>query len=212
MAEAAVLAAVVRKETGKRRMRRLRKAGQIPGVMYGHKEETIPLAVKAEDLWALIRHGQRVVDVKLDGKTEKCLIREVQWDVFGREVLHVDLTRVSADERIRVTVPIHLRGNAAGVAAGGVLDQPLHTLEIECPALAVPEAIRVNVQDLQLDQAIHVKDLKLPEGVVALADPEAVVVQCAKPLEEAAAEAVEGPAEPEVIGRKAAEEEGEAEK
>lgn len=212
MAEAAVLNAQVRKETGKRRMRRLRKAGQIPGVMYGHKEATIPLAVKADELWALIRHGQRVVDVRMDGKTEKCLIREVQWDVFGREVLHVDLTRVSADERIRVTVPIHLRGNAAGVAAGGMLDQPLHTLEIECPALAVPEAIRVNVQDLQLDQAIHVKDLKLPEGVTALDDPEAVVVQCVKPAEEAAAEEAEGPAEPEVIGRKAAEEEGEGEK
>lgn len=212
MAEAAVLDATIRKETGKRRMRRLRKAGQIPGVMYGHKEATVPLAVKAEDLWSLIRHGQRVVDVRLEGKTEKCLIREVQWDVFGREVLHVDLTRVSADERIRVTVPIHLRGNAPGVAAGGVLDQPMHTLEVECPALEVPEAIRVNIQDLQLDQAIHVKDLKLPPGVKALADGEAVVVQCVKPAEEAPAAEAEGPAEPEVIGRKVAEEEGEAEK
>jgi large subunit ribosomal protein L25 len=209
---AAVLNAVERKETGKRRMRRLRKSGQIPGVMYGHKEAAVPLAVKAEDLWALIRHGQRVVDVRLDGRVEKCLIREIQWDVFGREVLHVDLTRVSADERIRVSVPVQLKGSAPGVAAGGILDQPLHTLEIECLAVAVPEAVRVNIQELQLDQAIHVKNLKLPEGVVCLADPEAVVVQCVKPAEEVATAAEEGPVEPEVIGRKAAEQtEAEAE-
>jgi large subunit ribosomal protein L25 len=197
-------------------MRRLRKSGQVPGVMYGHKEETLPLAVAAEDLAALIRHGQRVVDVQLAGKVQKCLIREVQWDVFGRELLHLDLTRVSADEKIRITVPVQVRGTAPGVNAGGVLDQPMHTLEIECLAINVPEAIRVSVNELQLEGVIHLKDVKLPEGVVAFADPETVVVQCVKPAEEAEAapgEVAEGPAEPEVIGRKAAEEgEAEAEK
>lgn len=216
MADAATLAAKPRQDTGKRRMRRLRKSGQVPGVMYGHKEETLPLAVAAEDLAALIRHGQRVVDVQLAGKVQKCLIREVQWDVFGRELLHLDLTRVSADEKIRITVPVQIRGTAPGVNAGGVLDQPMHTLEIECLAINVPEAIRVSVNELQLEGVIHLKDVKLPEGVVAFADPESVVVQCVKPAEEAEAapgEVAEGPAEPEVIGRKAAEEgEAEAEK
>jgi len=216
MADAATLAAKPRQDTGKRRMRRLRKSGQVPGVMYGHKEQTLPLTVAAEDLAALIRHGQRVVDVQLGGKVQKCLIREIQWDVFGRELLHLDLTRVSADEKIRITVPVQVRGTAPGVNAGGVLDQPMHTLEIECLAINVPEAIRVSVNELQLEGVIHLKDVKLPEGVVAFADPETVVVQCVKPTEEAEAapgEAAEGPAEPEVIGRKAAEEgEAEAEK
>jgi large subunit ribosomal protein L25 len=213
MAEAATLTAEPRKDSGKRRMRRLRKTGQVPGVMYGHREATLTLTVAQDAMWSLIRHGQRVVDVTLDGKVQKCLIKEVQWDAFGREMHHVDFTRVSADEKIRITVPVQVRGTAPGVNAGGVVDQPMHTLEIECLAINVPDAIRVSVNELQLEQVIHLKDIKLPEGVVAFADPDTVVVQCVKPVEEAEAapgEAPEGPAEPELIGRKVAEE-GEAE-
>src|SRR5262249_47728839 len=132
-------------------------------------------------------------------------------------ILHVDFNRVSVDERIRVTVPVQIKGTAPGIAAGGVLNQALHTLDIECMAIAVPDAIRVNVHELQLDQAIHVREIHVPEGIKVYTDPDAIVVQIAKPLEEAPAPAaaapVEGPAEPEVIGRKVAEEkEEEAEK
>jgi large subunit ribosomal protein L25 len=209
MAEAATMIAEPRKDHGKRRVRRLRKAGYVPAVMYGHKEETLHLTVEQDAMWAVIRHGVRVIDVQVGGKTQKCLIKEIQWDAFGRELVHVDFTRVSADERIRVTVPVQVRGTAPGVNAGGVLNQPMHTLEIECLAINVPDAIRVSVNELQLEQAIHLKEVALPEGVKTFADPEAIVVQCVKPLEEveaAPAVAVEGPAEPEVIGRKVAEE------
>lgn len=215
MAEATTLTVKRRQEHGKRRVRRMRQQGAVPAVIYGHKEETISLTVDNDAIRSIIRHGVRVVDVQIDGKTEKCLIREVQWDAIGKEVVHIDLTRVSADERIRVTVPVTLRGTAPGTNAGGVLDQPMHELEIECLALDMPDAIRVNVHELQLEQAIHLKDIVLPAGVKAFGDPEAVVVQCVKPLEEAPAapaEVVEGPAEPEVIGRKVGEEEPEPEK
>jgi large subunit ribosomal protein L25 len=216
MAETATLTANPRKELGSGQARRLRQGGKVPAVIYGHKEAVLSLTVAGDDMMRIIRHGQRVVDLKLDGgKVEKCFIKEVQWDAIGKALVHIDFTRISLDERIRVTVPVVTKGTAAGQTAGGVLDQPMHTIEIECLAISVPEAIRVNVQELQIDQAIHVKELVVPEGVKVFADPEAVVVQCIKPLEEVApapaeGAAVPGAAEPEVIGRKAAAEEGEA--
>jgi large subunit ribosomal protein L25 len=214
MAEATVLKAKERNGRGTRAVTRLRKHGLLPAVVYGHHQTPVSLTISDEDIRSVIRHGIRVVDLELEGKTEKCLIREVQWDAIGKDVLHVDFTRVSADERIRITVPLQIRGTAPGVTAGGILQQSLHTLEIECLALSVPDVIRVNVGELQIEQALHVREITLPPGVKALGDPEAVVVQVIKPVEEAAApaEVAEGPAEPEVIGRKAAEEkEGEGE-
>jgi large subunit ribosomal protein L25 len=217
MAEAATLTAKPRKELGSRAVGRLRRAGQLPAVLYGHKEAILSLTVKNEDMGRIVRHGQRVVDLKLDGgKVEKCFIKEVQWDAIGKEIVHVDFTRISLDERIRVTVPVVTKGTAAGQATGGVIDQPMHTIEVECLAISVPDAIRVTIQELQIDQAIHLKELVLPEGVKAFGDPEAVVVQCIKPIIEeiaptpAEGAAVPGAAEPEVIGRKVAAEEGEA--
>jgi large subunit ribosomal protein L25 len=213
MAEAAKLEAKPRAEKGSRAMSRLRRHGRVPGVVYGHKEDVLSVTVDHDDMAAVIRHGQRVVDLLLDGKSEKCLVKEVQWDAIGRDVLHVDFARVSLDERIRVTVPIQLRGTPAGVTAGGVLEQPLHTLEIECLAINVPDFIRVNVQDLQLEQAIHVKDVVPPPDVKIFGDPDAVVVHVVKPKEEAAPVAAEaaGPAEPEVITKGVKEKDAEAE-
>ena len=143
------------------------------------------------------------------------MIRDVQWDHMGKEILHVDFTRVAVDERIIVTVPLELRGTAPGVTAGGVLDQPIHTLSVECLAISIPDSIRVPIGELQIDGVIHVRDLVLPPGVKAMADPDAIVVHVTQKMEEpeAAAAPVEVPeqAEPEVIGRPAKTEEEEAE-
>jgi large subunit ribosomal protein L25 len=208
------LTAQPRQGRGSRQAKRLRKQGLVPAVLYGHKEETLSLALPLDVFEAAVRHGARVVDLTAGGKTEKALIREVQWDHLGKEVLHVDFTRVAADERIHVVVPIELRGIAPGVTAGGVLDQPLHTLNVECLAISLPESIRVNVNELQIGAAIHVRDLTLPEGVKALADPDAIVVHITAPQaapEAAPAAPATEQAEPEVIGRQKAAEEEEAE-
>jgi len=139
----------------------------------------------------------------------------VQWDHLGKELLHVDFARVAADERIVLTVPLEIRGTAPGVTAGGQLDQPLHTLSVECLAISVPDHIRVNIGEMQIGSAIHVKELVLPEGIKAMADPEAIVVQVRAPIAEAeasvAAPTVGESTEPEVIGRRVAAEEAEAE-
>jgi large subunit ribosomal protein L25 len=211
MADSVVLDTQPRTNRGTRAARRLRKDGRIPAVIYGHKEATVAVTLAGVDLKRAIRQGTRVVDLKERGKLEKALIREVQWDHLGKEVLHVDFTRVSADERIQVNVPVELRGIAPGVTGGtGVLDQPIHSLAIECLAISIPESVRVSVNELQLGMAIYVRDLVLPPGVKAMNDPDTIVVHVtAKQVEPEApaAPVVEGAAEPEIIGRKVAEEE-----
>jgi large subunit ribosomal protein L25 len=215
MAEAVVLNAQDRQGNGTRLARKLRKNKQIPAILYGHGEATLPLTLPGDEISRLVRHGVRIVDLKTSKGTEKALLREVQYDHLGMEILHVDFARVSADERILIDVRVELRGTAPGIAQGGTIQQPLHNLHVECLAIAIPDSIRVPLGELQLNQAIHVKDLKLPEGVVVKNDPDAIVVQCTPQIVEAAApgEAVPGSesAEPEVIGRAKAEEESEAE-
>jgi large subunit ribosomal protein L25 len=211
MAETVLLVAEPRDKHGSRFSRHLRRGGRVPAVVYGHKEETLALTLPRDELYKAVRHGARIVNLQAGGKTETALIKEIQWDHLGQEILHVDFARVSAHERIVIEVRLELRGTAPGIAAGGVIDQPMHTLKLECPALSPPESIRVNLGELQLGQALHVRDLKLPEGVKAVTDGDAVVVQVVqKVVEEAAPAAVAAPttAEPEVIGRPKAEEEG----
>src|SRR5262249_49498563 len=137
MAESVVLATKKREGRGSQAAKKLRNQGVVPAVLYGHKEETISLSLDRDELHKAIRHGARVVDLEGHGQLEKALIRDIQWDHIGHEILHVDFERVAADERITVPVPLEIRGTAAGAAGGGVLDQPLHNLLVECPAISV---------------------------------------------------------------------------
>jgi large subunit ribosomal protein L25 len=175
----------------------------IPGVIYGHKEVTESVTVNLTDLQTVLRHHSRTLDIEEKGKKETVLIQEIQHDHLGKAILHIDFRRISADESVTVVVPVELRGIAPGTSAG-VLDQPLHTLHVKCPALKVPEVIRVTIDKLQLGQAIHVKELVLPEGVTVLEDKDAVVVQVKLHKVEAATSTLpgEGTAEPEVITAK----------
>lgn len=209
MAEKANLKVDRRSVAGKWAVRRLRGEGLVPGVVYGHGEQAISVQLPAKELLGLVRHGTRLVELKYDSASETALIRDLQWDPFGLSILHVDFARVAADERIRVEVKITLRGAAPGVEEGGVLSHLVHTVEVECLVTEIPEEIRVDVRGLHLDQSIHISDLVVPAGVKILADPEIVVAQVTKKLEEApaaAAEAEPGPTEPEIVGRRVAEE------
>src|SRR5262245_2409113 len=208
MSQDVTLKATPRAGTGSRAAAKLRKQGLVPAIVYGHKLANASVAVSAEELDRAIRvlHA-RMLSLELDGKPETVLIREVQWDPFGKQMMHVDFERKSASEKVKVSVPVELR-NSPKATGGGVLDQPLHTLHVECPLGAIPEAIRIDITNLTLGEPIHVKDLTLPEKVRVLESPEAVVVQLKLPGIEAvvaptgaAAAAVPGatPAEPEVI-------------
>lgn len=205
MAETIVLGTKARTGKGSREARRLREQGQIPAIIYGHKETPEPVAVSREELETALRQHTHMVEVETNGKKQAVLIQDIQYDHLGKDILHLDLLRVSATDRIHATVPIELRGTAAGTKGGGVLIQPLHDLHIECLVSARPESIRVKIDDLQIGQAIHVRELQVPEGVKVLNDPEAVVVQLKMPAAQAeptAAMPVEGAAEPEVITKK----------
>jgi large subunit ribosomal protein L25 len=212
MADSVELLAQERKGSGTRVARKLRRQGLVPAVVYGHQQGTLSLTIPADALSKAIRQGVRVIDLKQDGNVQKALIREVQWDPLGHDILHVDFARVAVDERITLDVRIELRGIAPGVAAGGVLVQPIHNLSVECLAISIPDSIRVNIAELQVNQAIHVKDLVLPAGVIVKNDPDAIVVQVSQQQEAEATPGLPGTeqAEPEVIGRKPEETEEEA--
>lgn len=211
MSEAVILVTEKREGRGSRKAEKLRRQGKVPGVLYGHKLDTLQFSVDHDLLVQLVKTGARVIDIQAGAAAEKAQIIEVQYDHLGKDVLHIDLKRVSADERIEVKVRVELKGIAPG-AAKGVQDFQLHTLNVECPAISVPDAVRVVINELQVGEAIHVKDVKLPEGVKALDDPDAVIVQIKEPTAEAEpTEPTEATtAEPEVIRKaKAEEEEGE---
>jgi large subunit ribosomal protein L25 len=212
MAEIVSLKAQPRSGSGSRAAAKDRKQGLIPGIVYGHKEANVSVTVNAEELDRAVRvQHARVLNLQLGGKTETVLIRELQWDHLGRTMLHVDFARVSESDRVRVTVPVELR-NTPKVTGGGVLDQPLHTLHIECSPAKIPEAIRIDITNLTLGAPIHVRELSLPEGVKVIEALEAVVVQLKLPGAEPTAAAIptEPGAGPEVIKKeKKAEEEEE---
>lgn len=194
-----------RTEKGTRASRRLRRQGLVPAILYGHGEKTVDLAARLDALEAVIRHGSRVVDLHGAVK-ESALIREMQWDVYGIDPIHVDLLRVSKTERIRVKVPVDLRGDAPGHRAGGTVNLVLHEVEIECTPDQIPEKIHAHVGGLEIGGVVKVRDLELPKGASAVTAADEPVVTCsmAGAKVEEAVEA--GAAEPEVIGRKAAEE------
>jgi large subunit ribosomal protein L25 len=201
----------LRKETGTRASRKLRREGLVPAVLYGHGEKCVDLVATREAVQAAVRHGSRIVELKGAVKTG-ALIRELQWDTFGVEPVHIDFLRVSATDRVKVKVPVDLKGECPGLRAGGVVNLILHEIELECRADAVPEKIHAAVGKLQLGGTIKVHDLELPAGAKALADADDAVVTCTV-LVEKGEEAATGGAEPELIGRKPAEEgEAEAEK
>jgi large subunit ribosomal protein L25 len=206
--QTAQLNAKVRGELGSRKNKKLRDAGFIPGVIYGHKQDVVPVTLPKRELVVHLNHGAHLFALAVDGKNENVLIKDVQYDHLGIEVLHVDFARVDLNERVEVTVPLVLKGEPKGTEEGGVLQQIVADLEIECLVTQIPDEIRYNVSEMGLDSVLHIKDLQLPEGVKALQEPDLIVATVKEIVEEAAEAAEAGEAEPEVIGKKA--EEGEA--
>lgn len=189
------------KGTGSRVARRLRAAGRIPAIVYGHKQAPTPIALPRDAAWEMIKKSTHLAELSLAGATETVLVRDIQWDHLGKEILHIDFARVSAGEQIETEVRIDLKGTAPGVAAGGVLEQPIHALRVKCEATSIPDSIKVDISHLELGKGIHVHELTLPPGVTADAEPELLVVHVVARV--AAAETAPGEGEaatqPEVI-------------
>jgi len=213
----ASLSAESRSETGKGVARKLRAAGRVPGVVYGHGREPQSLSLNARELEKLlgsIAAGSTVVELSLGNATTNTLIREVQRHPFKKQVLHVDFMELVAGEKVIVDIPLVFVGTPEGVrTGGGLLEQILHSIEINVDPSSIPNHVDVDVSQMIMGHSLHVRDLKLPEGVEVLTDEDATVCAVIAPravVEEAAATEAEGaPAEPELIRKPKEEEEAE---
>jgi large subunit ribosomal protein L25 len=159
-----------------------------------------------------LRHGHRLLDIAVSGKSEKMIIKDLQYDHLGRTILHADLMRVDVTERIKVDVALELKGIPKGTQEGGVLESHMDHVEVECLAVDIPESIVVSVKDLDVGQSIYARDVKLPEGVKLMSLPDIIVATCRVLGEVKTTEQVEAetPIAPEVIRERAPAEEGEA--
>jgi large subunit ribosomal protein L25 len=203
----------VREQLGSRANKRLRDQGLVPAVVYGHKEAVLPIAVNRKEVARHLDAGAHLFDLAISGKTEHVLVKEVQYDHLGIDVLHVDFSRVDLNERVEVTVPIELKGEPKGEKDGAVLQQILNTLEIECLVTEIPHSIVVDVTHMEKDSVLHLSEIKLPTGATTKQDGELIVAKVEEIKEEVTAvePAAEGAAEPEVIGQKERDEKAAAE-
>jgi large subunit ribosomal protein L25 len=217
----AQLSATPRDGTGKGAARSLRAQGKIPAVIYGHGREPQSLAIETRELEKLlskISAESTVIELSMDGKSARTLIREIQRHPFKRQILHVDFQELVAGEKVTVRIPIVLTGIPEGVRQdGGILDQVMRELEIEVDPANIPNHVEVDVNPLRIGDSVHVRDIALPEGVelVGESDSTVCVVSAPRAVVETVAptEEAEVVAEPEVIGKaKKEEEEEEAEK
>lgn len=219
MAQQANLQAATRSTTGKGAARSLRREGKVPGVIYGHNRPPEPLAIDSAALSKMllgISAGTTVFDVVVDGRPAvKALIREIQRDsVRPAEILHLDLYEVRADEKVTLSIPIHLVGIPDGVRNfGGVLDHSLRELEIEVLPVDIPDHVELDVNSLAIGHSLFVRDVKIEKAEI-LNDPDTPVCSVVAPRTEEAPAPVEEAAvtaEPELIRKPKPEEEGEAE-
>ena len=207
----ATLSAEMRSDSGKGVARKLRAAGRVPGIVYGHGREPQSLSVVARDLDKLlgsIADSSTVVELGLDGATTRTLIREVQRHPFKKMIMHVDFQELVAGEKVIVDLPLVFVGVPEGVRlSGALLEQILHKVEVRVDPANIPNHIDVDVSHLAMGHSLHIRDLVLPAGVEVLSEEDATICAVIAPraaVEAAAAEP--SVAEPELI-RKAKEDE-----
>ncbi len=199
----ATLTASSRAETGKGAARKIRQAGNIPCVIYGHGREPQSLTVNARETEKLLKGiatSSTVIELSIDGKSARTLIREIQRHPFKRHVLHIDFQELVAGETVTVKCPIVYVGTPEGVRLeGGLLDQVMHELTIEVDPSNIPNHIDVDVSSLKLGKSMHVADIKVPAGITIKDDAGATVCVCSAPKVHADAPAEGTAAEPELI-------------
>jgi large subunit ribosomal protein L25 len=204
------LNATPRTGSGKGVARKLRAAGKVPAVVYGHGDRTTPLAIDAHELEVLLHSisiDNTVIGLVTDGgPVTKVLIRDLQRHPFKPQTLHVDFIQLHAGERMRMKIPVRLTGTPVGVhVGGGVLDQVIYDLEVECLPDNIPEAADIDISNLDIGDSARVSDVNLP-NVRLLADPDLPIASVLAPTV-AAVEPDAATPEPEVIRGKAQDEE-----
>jgi large subunit ribosomal protein L25 len=176
-----ILATKKRERLGTRYSARIREQGGLPAVVYGHKEEPLAVSVDRRDAWSHIVKGEKVFRLQMEGAKEPqtVLLKDIQYDYLGTNIVHCDFARVSLTDRVSVRVPIHLIGEAKGLKnAGAILMHPVSEVEIECVVTDIPEFLEVNIAELDVDHAILASELKLPVANMKLkTDKSAMLAQ-----------------------------------
>lgn len=195
------LSVEVRNDTGKGLARRLRREGRVPAVLYGHGKATVSLDLDAKALEDLLKTSHAGLNTLIDLEGDKeingrvVLVKELQRHPVAGTLVHADFFEIDTTELIHVSVPIRLEGSPAGVQLGGILEHTMREIELACLPTAIPDSIEIDVSHLEIDEAVHVSDLVLPEGVETSLDPSLSVAHVAVPkieeepvVDEAAAE------------------------
>lgn len=183
--------------------RRLRAEGMVPAILYGHKETPVSLAICSKQIRAALKHNAKVVN--LNGAAGgQALLQDIQWDTFHRHLLHIDLLRVDKGEKVHVTVPVELKGEAEGLKEGGIIEQMIMSVEINAAPASIPQVLHLDVTELHLGGSLLASDIiDMPEGAELLTDASTKLVHCVQPAGEAELDSVgEEPGAPEVIGKK----------
>jgi large subunit ribosomal protein L25 len=214
------LSAATRAAVGKNAVKKVRKDGLVPAVLYGQGREPLPLAVGRKDLLDVITTGGRnvLIDLRIarngDEEAATVMLSEIQRDPIRREILHVDLHQIDLTETLEARVLVALAGTPEGVASGGgILEQHLREVVVRCLPTQIPDRLTANVAGLRIGDSLHVRDLPVGAGIEIVTPPEEVIAAVVAPAaeEEAAPPAAaEGAAEPEVVGKTATPAEGEA--
>ncbi len=204
--QAPILEAKTRDRTGSRYSQRIRKQGGLPAVVYGHGEGPVSVSLDARDAIGHIIQGEKVFELKMGDKSQTVLLKDIQYDYLGSNIIHADFARVDMDERVEIRVPIKLIGDAVGLkSAGTILMHTLNEIEIECRVANLPEEIEVDISSVDVGQTLTAGDIKLPlDTMKLLTDPDSIVVQIVTQAEEVSDEQadVEGTDQPDVITEK----------
>ena len=193
MSDNPVLLAEERSEFGKGAARRARRAGKVPTVLYGHGAEPRHLDVPGHDLFLIVRGTKNaLVELKIEGKTQLALVKDVQVHPVRRDILHADFLAVKAGEKVDVEVPVVVVGESA---PGTVHSLEEFTILVKAAATSIPESLEVSIEGVEAGSAVYVSDLKLPAGVEVELDPETVIVAVQEPAAEEAEEDTEEAAE-----------------
>ena len=214
------LSAKTRETIGTGNARKLRQAGEVPGVIYGHSREAQSLSLNGRELDRLLTQiagTSTVVELTMDGKTARTLIREVQRHPFKKQILHVDFQELVAGEKVTLRVPLRFQGTPIGVREnGGILEETMHQITLRVDPASIPDHIDVDVTGIAIGHSVHIRDLQLPQGAEIMDDEDAPVAIVSAPravVEETPVAGAEGAAvaEPELIRKPKADEEGAAE-
>jgi large subunit ribosomal protein L25 len=176
--EQALIKAEKREHAGSKSSARIRKAGRLPATIYGHKQAPESISLDRHDFVLHIQRGKKLFGVEVDGKSDNILVKDVQYDYLGKNIIHVDFVRVNLEEKVKVAVPIEVKGVAKGAAEGGIIHSHLDKVDLECLVTEIPGAIVVNVKDLGVGDTIHASDLELPAGTKLLTDGKALILTC----------------------------------